>query len=492
MLTDDECLLVSRAALVLATLQFADKVGIVNLTGPSSNRSCSAPVIAYVNSCLIRHAVGAFDIGPSCRRSRLGPNNRVNVIGHHGIAADAEGIDLCQVDSNSQASIKSRLHRVHSSQFDTKFVALTVRSVVFTSLQRSFTLHATSSPDQSARRRGAKSVFLRSNTMTRTAIAVAIVSGLILSTAAAQAATALQASELPAFDSAQMAKLNDQPCGKDTIAVINTDWGDRYIFCASDEGSATMEVLASGNIADSLLERFDNPLALFTAVVPKGTNVPEQVTLAIEKGQSLASAKREVPPFRAGVDTQSFEPSAEAKASCSTPSLYTSGFNPWTAFFHDSTYCGFVATSSSSSSNTQWHQQRASNTNGNSEGSHQHAGPHYDYGGGLLTYYADEDEDGGARLGRALVSSCSGTTRFRGWLKASPTTGSWGNHKAQYYVPQGSLYVMHLWANSQHTLWMGNDADDIRFRVDSLAGSTFGSRMYFAKYGWGTQCNIKY
>ncbi len=336
--------------------------------------------------------------------------------------------------------------------------------------------------------------------MTRTAIAVAVVSSLILSSVAAQAATVaerfdateLQDSELPTFDSAQMAKLNDQPCGNDTIAVINTDWGDRYIFCASDEGSATMEVLASGNVADSLLERFDNPLALFAAVVPKGTSVPEQVTLAIEKGQSLASAERAVPPFKAGVDTQSFAPSTEAKVSCPAPSLNTNGFNPWTEFFHNSTYCGLVATSTTSSSNTQWHHQWAGNTNGSNEGSSQHAGPHYNFGGGLITYYADEDEDGGARFGRALVRSCSGTTRFRGWLKASPTTGSWGTHRAQYYVPQGSLYVMRLWANSQRTLWMGNDADDIRFRVDALAGSTFGSRMYFAKYGWGTQCNIKY
>ncbi|MDZ4814328.1 MAG: hypothetical protein SGI99_17215 [Pseudomonadota bacterium] len=110
----------------------------------------------------------------------------------------------------------------------------------------------------------------------------------------------------------------------------------------------------------------------------------------------------------------------------------------------------------------------------------------------MITYYAGEDEDGGARFGRALVQSCSGTTRFRGWLKSSPTTGSWGDPRAEFYVAQGQVLVMHLWGNNQHSLWMGYDADDMRFRADAVNDATFGSRMYFAKYGWGTRCDIRY
>jgi len=287
------------------------------------------------------------------------------------------------------------------------------------------------------------------------------------------------------------AAVNADPCGVDTVAVIHTGTGDQYTFCTGTLGTATMELLASGDASRSLLGRYDSPLALFDAVLPAGTVVPAPVRTAIAEGRSVAAKRREQAPFTVGKAAYDFVSRAFAKAACATPSL---SFDPMDAFFGDTTFCGMVDTHSTSSNNTDWHQQTASNTYdaGGNEGSHNHAGPHYDYGDGVITYFADEDEDGGARFGRARVRSCDGTTRFRGWLKASPTTGSWGDPNAEFYVPQGAVYAMHLWPNAQHSLWMGYDADDVRFRVDAIGGSSFGSRMYFAKYGWGTQCDINY
>jgi hypothetical protein len=295
-------------------------------------------------------------------------------------------------------------------------------------------------------------------------------------------------------DPLHWAAVNAAPCGADTLAVIHTGTGDQYTFCAGPLGTATMELLASGDASRSLLDRYDNPAALFDAIVPVGTVVPAPLRMAIAEGRNAPAKRRGQAPFTAGRRNYDFAPRAAAKAACAAPQLSTNGFDPWEEFFGDPTFCGIVHTQSASWNDTDWHQETASNTYdaGGNEGSHNHAGPHYDYGDGVITYFADEDEDGGARFGRALVRSCVGTTRFRGWLKASPTTGSWGDPIAEFYVPQGELYVMRLWANSPHSLWMSYDADDIRFRVDAVNGSSFGSRMYFAKYGWGTQCDINY
>ncbi len=287
---------------------------------------------------------------------------------------------------------------------------------------------------------------------------------------------------------------NAAPCGRDTIAVINTDRGSRYIFCAADEGTATIEVLASGNASESLIDRYDDPTSLLHAVLPKGAQVPPQVALAIEKGYSIPTPGTAAMPFTLGVEPVVHAASQQAKAACATPPLNTNGFSANAEFFHDSTYCGLVDTHSISANNSSWHHQWASNTfdAGGNEGSHTHAGPHYDYGDGVITYYADEDEDGGGRFGRALVQTCGGGALFQGWLKASPTTGSWNSPVVEYNVPAYALYIMRLWANAQHSVWMGYDADDIRFKVTAQNGGSFGSRMYFAKYGWGTQCAIKY
>jgi hypothetical protein len=322
----------------------------------------------------------------------------------------------------------------------------------------------------------------------------AIATGLMLSATLATAKTDRSETDTNtiALSADQMAAVNDTPCGVHTIAVINTEGGDRYIFCGAKSGSFAIEVRANADASPGLLDRYDDPVALLAAVLPANEMLPEPVMRAIERGEPLTSEKRSVDPWVVGTSLESFERASASKASCAAPALSTNGFDPWDEFFVNSVYCGLVHTQSASSNDTDWHQQFASNTTGTNEGSHQHAGPHYNYGDGILPYYADEDEDGGARFGRALVRSCSGTTRFRGWLKASPTTGSWGDPIAEYYVPQGSTYVMRLWANPQHSLWMGYDADDIRFRVDAVSGSSFGSRMYFAKYGWGTSCAINY
>jgi hypothetical protein len=278
-------------------------------------------------------------------------------------------------------------------------------------------------------------------------------------------------------------QVNDRPCGADTIAVINTERKDRYIFCSSKEGTAVIEVLSPRAKRISLLDSHADPLDLAAAVLPKKARLPEDILLAIGTGERPALRLDRPLPFTVGTaDYAAADWAGQEKAACATPS--NGGFD-MSEFINDDTFCGIVQVSSTSSGNTQWHQHYASALDIAGEGSHAHAGPHEPG----FDWFADEQEQGDARYGRARVQSCGGTTQFRGWVKASATSGSWGE-LAEYFVPSGSTYLMKWYSNPFHSLWMGYDADDIRFRADALDGASFGSRFYFVKYAWGTQCDM--
>lgn len=282
----------------------------------------------------------------------------------------------------------------------------------------------------------------------------------------------------------QSLQTNDAPCGKNTVAVINTDQHDQYTFCADGDGVAVMELLYDDGSRPSLLDKYTDPIELLTAIMPLHADIPEDIVESIRNGERLA---KHTTPFTVGQTKYFDEPAAaleSSKGACSPPSLSFS----INEFVNDTTFCGFVAGQSVSSGNSSWHAHGASAYNVPGEGSGSHAGPHlppYEF------YYADEDEEGDARYGRARVRSCGGTTKFRGWKKPSPTTGSW-SPIATYNVPGGYTYTMKWYSNSQHSLWMGYDADDIWFRADALGNASFGSRFYFLKYAWGTNCDLKY
>lgn len=276
-------------------------------------------------------------------------------------------------------------------------------------------------------------------------------------------------------------QVNAAPCGSDTLAVINTTQKDRYIFCAGREGTSVIEVLPPRSKRISRLDSYSDPLELLAAVLPKHARVPDEVMMAIGTGEPLDARFIRSAPFTVGSADYSDTP-AQQKAACSTPSL---GAFDMSEFINDNTFCGIVHGSSVSSNNTQWHHLWSSAMGIAGEGSHAHAGPHEP----SKDWFADVDENGDARYGRALVHSCGGTTQFRGWVKASPTTGSWDQF-AEYFVPSGSTYLMKAYGNPFHSLWMGYDADDIRFRADALDGASFGSRFYFIKYAWGENCDM--
>jgi len=275
---------------------------------------------------------------------------------------------------------------------------------------------------------------------------------------------------------------NDAPCGVDTIAIINTAQNDQYTFCADGEGTAVMELLYDDGERESLLDKITDPIDLLATVTPAYVDIPSEVLVSIAEGQSLQNAASFV-VGKAAYIADTDEVNLSSKAACSTPSL---GFSI-SEFVNSTTYCDFVSGTTTSSGNSNWHHHWASAFNVPGEGSHSHAGPHEPF----KQWFADEDEEGDARYGRARVRSCGGTTLFRGWKKASPTTGSW-SPIATYHVPSGYLYTMKWYSNSQHSIWMGYDADDIRFRADALGNASFGSRFYFLKYAWGTSCNLKY
>jgi hypothetical protein len=291
----------------------------------------------------------------------------------------------------------------------------------------------------------------------------------------------------PKVTLADQKRIEATPCGTNTVAIIHTEEHDQYVFCVNEKGDiAVIETLVDGQEVRSRLDQFYNPIDLLEAVVPSGLAVPEEVRLSLKQAKAL---QRETPHVLGQPDpTKAMVVNASqvSAASCSTPSL---GFSPAQAFFNDYTYCGFVYASSSRSSFSGWHAHAASLLTGNNEGSHQHAGPHrppHEY------YYADEDEEGDARYGRARVQSCGGTTMLRGWSKSSPTTGNWSLF-ATFYVPIGSVTTMAWYSNAQRSLWMGYDADDISFRVDTLDSVTsFGSLFYFLKYAYGPNCDLKY
>ena len=283
------------------------------------------------------------------------------------------------------------------------------------------------------------------------------------------------------YQAEDQVRSNDTPCGSDTVAVIRR--GDRrtYAFCVNDEGVTVLEA-GPDDGSRSVLDENTDPLEILRSVAPEDEDLPSDVVRSIEEKQNYRTSG----PFRSGPsDISADAPVLEAHGNCLSPA---SNFTI-SQFFNDTTFCAWVGGPAARSNNDpDWHQRTASLLHSNGQGSSNHEGPHAP----PTTYFADEDEEGDARYGRARVRSCGGTTRFRGWVKASPTTGDW-NTIADWHVGPGQVFTMIWYANPFHSLWMGYDADDIRFRADSLGSSTtHGSYFYFLKYAYGPDCDMKF
>ncbi|MEO1573499.1 MAG: hypothetical protein AAFU65_00905 [Pseudomonadota bacterium] len=271
-------------------------------------------------------------------------------------------------------------------------------------------------------------------------------------------------------------------CGSETVATVVTKDNDLYLFCSDAEGKTAVIEVREDRGDETLIDESMTPSELLRSVVPKGVEVPKAVLKRLETCSTSARATA----WRVGewdLDRVA-RAASNSRGTCSAPSL---GMSP-TVFFNNTTYCGWVGATSAGSHNPAWHAHGASYLHANNEGSPNHAGPHlppYEY------YYADEDELGDARYARARVRSCGGKTRLRSWVKASATSGSW-SPKWDWEVPSGYVSTMAYYANSQHSLWMGYDADDVFFRADAIGSASFGSRFYFLKYGWGENCDMKF
>ncbi|MFK8016131.1 MAG: hypothetical protein AB8G17_11915 [Gammaproteobacteria bacterium] len=307
-------------------------------------------------------------------------------------------------------------------------------------------------------------------------------SALLLATPAATAANPVTVDDLFAASIGEPSTAITEPtCGKDTIASVTTKANDLYLFCADTDGKTVVVEIREDRGDETLLDETLSPVQLLRTVVPKGMKIPGDVVDRLATGK----AQERSAPFKVGEwdVARAAEVAAVDRASCNTPSL---GMSP-SAFFNNTTYCGWVAGQSASSSNSAWHAHGASYMNIPGEGSSNHAGPHLPP---FEFYYADEDELGDARYGRARVRSCGGTTRLRSWVKASANSGSW-TPKWNWTISSGHTATMVYYANPQHSMWMGYDADDIFFRVDNPTGS-FGSRLYFFKYAYGQNCDMKF
>lgn len=283
------------------------------------------------------------------------------------------------------------------------------------------------------------------------------------------------------------------PCGRRTLLVVNNDRGDRYVFCTLQGGIAVAEILADGDDRRSLIGATPAPVDLLAQVLPPDAQVPDDVLAAVAGDPGAIGRRGVAAPWVVGVPavrTAVARSSGGAKAICAAP---TRPFNPMEVFFHDSTYCGIVHTQNHTANNSGAFQVTASlqHDAGGNEGSHQHAGPHENFGGGTLYYFADEDEDGGARYGYTRIRVCDGSVRVRGFKKPSPTTGSFES-QFDSTVHEGETLGFYMWGNSPHSLWMGYDADDMRFRADAIGQASYGGLVYYAKYGWGPQCDINY
>ncbi len=279
------------------------------------------------------------------------------------------------------------------------------------------------------------------------------------------------------------------PCGPRTLLVAHSDSGDRYVFCADGDNIGVLETLADGDESRSLIGHVADAVDLLAELVPERTHVPDDVLAAVAGGKGEPRLTRMV-PFVVGTPRLRPIGHSAAKLACAAP---TRPFDPWVAFFNDSTYCGLVHTQFNTSNNSGYLQVTASlqYDAGGNEGSHQHAGPHEDFGGGTLYYYADEDEDGGARYGYSRVRACDGNVRLRSWKRPAPNTGSW-DLIIDATVMEGATAGYYMWGNGPHSLWMGYDADDMRFRVDTIGTASFGALVYYAKYAWGPSCAMKF
>ncbi|HVI02125.1 MAG TPA: hypothetical protein VM869_25605 [Enhygromyxa sp.] len=276
---------------------------------------------------------------------------------------------------------------------------------------------------------------------------------------------------------------NELACGDKTLASIVTENNDHYVFCATPDGdSIVIESLWDGAERESLLEQIQRPADVLRAVYPVGEEIPAALLDALEVG-AVDFANSAFPIRRGRVD-----PTLPVfRATCSTPDLgftVPGSYDP--EFVTDTTECGFVHAADSSAHNEGYHQRTSSLAT--VALNHGMAGPHLppEY------YYADEDEtDQAARYGRAKVHSCGGTTTFEGWWRGAPGVGSWED-MTTYNVPSGSVYLMKWYGNPQHSLWMGYDSDDMRFKATATGGSSFGSNFFFAKFAWGTSCDLVY
>ena len=288
--------------------------------------------------------------------------------------------------------------------------------------------------------------------------------------------------DLAILDAGQL-DANELACGENTLASIVTENNDHYVFCASPDGdSIVMESLWDGAGRESLLDQVQHPADVLRAVYPVGEEIPAALLDALEAGE--VDFENPAFPIRRG----RVDPTLPVfRAACSTPSL---GFNLPSSyepeFVTDLTYCGFGHIGSVSADDEDYHQRTSSSAtialNNGMEGPHNPP----------EEYYADQDEtDQAARYGRAKVHSCGGTTTFEGWWRGAPGVGSW-EPMASYNVPDGNVYLMKWYGNPQHSLWMGYDSDDMRFKATATGGASFGSNFFFAKFAYGTDCDLVY
>ena len=261
---------------------------------------------------------------------------------------------------------------------------------------------------------------------------------------------------------ADLARENDSPCGRDTLAILETEDGQaRYVFCAfEDDTSGVLEVLAPGYESASILGSVQGRTSELLAAL--ADDAPDYIASALDGGQRERTGevfRTTIPTGRLQVFTGGPEVAASTSADqCAGNSAWLDEFlgnseqfyvrelnctnhHIWGGF----QYCSLGTRRFHNSSGTSGWSQRTATAS---------------YSGGVCAAYGQ-------------VRSCGGNTNFVA-LSRPGTSGSW-NTSLNYWVQNGWLATWYMYASDQRCR-RGQDKDDFRYRSDSIdgAGHRFG------------------
>ncbi|MEZ4294059.1 MAG: hypothetical protein R3B70_03710 [Polyangiaceae bacterium] len=246
-------------------------------------------------------------------------------------------------------------------------------------------------------------------------------------------------------------RLNEAPCGDNTIAVLTNDRAATYVFCAvpkeQEAGALVFELLASPD-AESLLDDNTDPVSLLERVTPPGQEMPEWVTESVKSGVMWGDH-----PF---IDRAPSSGPIQGFISdaCTNPDgvFNEAYYGEFPDFYDEFVYFGGAGSNYTIRSCVREHEFF-----------------HDYYITSQRTASAYEHTANGACAGYARMYSCNDWTLLKANAREG-TSGAWTEVFA-FWVPAGGLGKVKYYANSQHSCHPTRDKDDLQFRAESSPGA---------------------